>query len=72
MEAVKMVIVAGIFGAFTSGSTLAVSLNITWNGGTPVAEIGDSPQLNPGFQDFIPLENLAKVAEINVAGGQFD
>jgi hypothetical protein len=27
-----------------------------------------SPQVTPGFQDFIPLKNISQVAEINLAG----
>lgn len=68
MKIIKTIALMGSFGIIASGSTLAVPLDITWNGGTPVAEIGDSPQLNPGFEDFIPLENVGQVAEFNLAG----
>ncbi|HEY1787055.1 MAG TPA: hypothetical protein VGJ73_02820 [Verrucomicrobiae bacterium] len=66
MRVFKMVLLAGI-GTLTSASTFAVPLDITWIGGTP-SFLSISPQLNPGFQDFIPIENLGQVAEINPAG----
>lgn len=47
---------------------MAVPLDVTFIGGTPGQQWGESVNLDPGFQDDIPVVNSGQTSSLNLAG----